>query len=272
VKRVRINPLGWHVFSRGSRRLDLFRDDQDRFRFLAILQYSLNTSGCVLVAYVLMANHYHLVLTGDSLQLTACMRRLNRLYSGWHNTKYGFEGHAFDGPYQAFPESTSFMLLRAIAYVFLNPVAAGLADQAADYRWSGYRSFMGSGTSPLAVRPERALSLADRDRSGALEVFRKVMERQRTQEVPKLLTNSRRAIQAMQFEWLLDHAKEFADRLQGEDPALVAAYWGRSFGIATRAMADVLEVSPAGSLSRGIYRFSKKVQSNEALRAALALV
>jgi hypothetical protein len=37
-------------------------------------------------------------------------------------------------------------------------------------------------------------------------------------------------------------------------------------------MADVLEVSPAGSLSRGIYRFSKKVQSNEALRAALALV
>src|SRR5687767_9259733 len=85
MRRFHCDTAIWHVFARGARRLHLFHDDEDFSKFAIFLAFAVKKSGCVLWAFALMNNHYHLVLRGASAQLTACMHRLNRLYSAYHN-------------------------------------------------------------------------------------------------------------------------------------------------------------------------------------------
>jgi len=271
MRRAKVNPLAWHVMARGSRRLNLFRDDQDRSAFLSILRFSLKASDCVLMAYALMSNHYHLVVRGEWNQLTVCMRHLNRMYSLYHNEKYGFEGHAFDGPYKAFPEGTLFMLLRAIAYVFLNPVVGGVSDRPEDCQWTGFRSFLGQSGSPLEVQSNWVLDQVSPDRGSAVHTFLQVLERQKAQKVNMDVTRTRVSIHALQFEWLLDEARSRADQFGGEDPVHVALYWGRQIGLATRAMAQVLGVTPIAKLSKLIYSLVRRISRNPELQARLEL-
>src|SRR5687768_2361638 len=121
-------PADWHAFNRGSRRMALFRDDEDARVFVALLRSALELSGCVLWAYVLMTNHFHFAIRGSSAQLRRCMHYEEGLYSHYHNRRYGLSGAAFEKRYEAYPQGTLPMLLRTIAYVLMNPVAAGLVD------------------------------------------------------------------------------------------------------------------------------------------------
>ena len=106
------------------------------------------------------------------------MRRVDYGYSKYHNKKYGLSGHAFDGPYKAFPQGTWINILYKIAYIFLNPVTAGMVPHPGAYRWSGYSSFMGLKGSPLAVTSAPALDRLSKDPSEARKGFLRIMERE----------------------------------------------------------------------------------------------
>src|SRR3982750_1685761 len=106
MRRLHCDTAIWHVFARGSRRMELFRKEPDFMKFLDLLAFGRRASQCSLWAYALMSNHYHRVVEGSSTALAKCMHRLNGMYSSFHNQKYGLEGHAFDGPYHAFRQKT----------------------------------------------------------------------------------------------------------------------------------------------------------------------
>ena len=63
-RQVRIEYEGacYHVMCRGDRREAIFQDEQDRERFLRTLGEAAERSGWRIHAYVLMGNHYHLLL------------------------------------------------------------------------------------------------------------------------------------------------------------------------------------------------------------------
>ena len=52
----------YHVGCRGNDRRDIYKDDTDRKVFLEKLQTSLEIYGVKLHAYVLMSNHFHLIV------------------------------------------------------------------------------------------------------------------------------------------------------------------------------------------------------------------
>ncbi len=271
MRRPDLGPIGWHVFARGTRRLHLFHDEEDYLQFIIFLKYSLRESGCLLWGFVLMSNHYHLVLYGSSRQLTACMQALNRLYSRYHNGKYDFSGHCFDGPYQAYPQPSPLLLLRTVCYVFLNPVDAGLSATPEGYRWSCYGSYTGQPSSELMeVDPSSLMARVCDDPDEAWRLFHRSMEREARR--PKFRNPAKLTmlqIHAQQFEWLLEHARERVHSLGGEDPSLVATYWGSEYGISPRAMAEVLRISDTAAISRQIYRLKKRLAGNPALAARL---
>jgi REP element-mobilizing transposase RayT len=60
--RVEFPGAVYHVMARGNERREVFRDDQDRKRFLETLAETVRQFGLRLHAYCLMPNHYHLVL------------------------------------------------------------------------------------------------------------------------------------------------------------------------------------------------------------------
>lgn len=261
----------WHVFCRGARRLNLFHEEADFAKFLLIVREALAVSGCGLWAYVLMSNHFHFVVQADSGQLTRLMRRVDYLYSSYHNAKYSLSGHAFDGPYKAYAQGKLIPILYKIAYVFLNPVTAGMVVDAGDYRWSGYRSFLGLGGSPLPVEAGWVLSRISVDPAEARRRFLEILGRER-----RLLKRrgqgslGRGEVLLTQFESLYDYAVHLGG-VSGLSPAEVAVYWGNLAGVPSRVMARVLNEVDVKKVSNLAFRLKTRAAADPALRQALEL-
>jgi hypothetical protein len=64
--RVEYSGAIYHVINRGDRREDIFKDDQDRRRFLSTLDEACAKTEWQVHAYCLMRNHFHLVIETPS--------------------------------------------------------------------------------------------------------------------------------------------------------------------------------------------------------------
>ncbi|HVM61411.1 MAG TPA: transposase, partial [Verrucomicrobiae bacterium] len=89
-------PGGWyHVTARGNERKAIFRDVADRGRFLQLLEESVGRFALVVHAYVLMDNHYHLLVETPQTNLSQAMHWLGVSYTVWFNRRHGRVGHLF---------------------------------------------------------------------------------------------------------------------------------------------------------------------------------
>ena len=63
ARKLRVEYPGaiYHVMNRGNRREPIFKDDQDRRRFLSTLAEACEKTGWQIHAWSLMPNHFHLV-------------------------------------------------------------------------------------------------------------------------------------------------------------------------------------------------------------------
>ena len=75
-RNVRVEYAGavYHVMCRGDRREAIFRDDRDRETFLRTLAEMCGRTGALVHGYVLMSNHYHLLLETPEANLVAGMK------------------------------------------------------------------------------------------------------------------------------------------------------------------------------------------------------
>lgn len=170
------HPGAWyHVTARGNDRQKIFCDDRDRGHFIESLAEAVERFLLVLHAYVLMDNHYHLMVETPQAGIARAMHWLNVSHSVWFNRRHGRVGHLFQGHYKAIlvePEGWALSLSR---YVHLNPIrlaALGL-DKSAQrqhrlglgpppspevvrerlqrlrrFRWSSYRAYVGYDKAP----------------------------------------------------------------------------------------------------------------------------
>ena len=94
------------------------------------------------LAYVVMPNHWHLIVWPDSdLQLSTFMHWLTMTHSQRWHTKHRTTGTGpvYQGRYKAIPVQSDHHLLTVIRYVERNPVRAGLIMRAQDWHWSSAR-------------------------------------------------------------------------------------------------------------------------------------
>ena len=132
----------YHITSRGNERRSVFLDDEDRLRFLATLKDYHDRYGIIVHEYVLMDNHYHLVMETPGGNLVKVMHGINGGYTGYFNRKYGRAGHLFQGRYKAILVDKESYLVELSRYVHLNPVRAGVVKTPEEYRWSSYPGFI----------------------------------------------------------------------------------------------------------------------------------
>jgi putative transposase len=142
----------YHVMARGNRRNAIFRDDQDCEAFLGRLDTACGKTGWEVRAFVLMGNHYHLVLHTPKGNLVEGMKWLQNAYTRYFNVRHQLWGRVFGDRYKSVlvEEEHSFggrgaargdYLTTLIDYVHLNPARAGLIDPGRkesllDYPWS----------------------------------------------------------------------------------------------------------------------------------------
>jgi REP element-mobilizing transposase RayT len=167
---------GWyHLTARGNERRPIYRDDQDRRHFCELLEAMVSQFNLVLHAFVLMDNHYHLLVELREANLSRAAQWLNLSYSVWFNRRHGRSGHLFQGRYKSVIVEAEQWALGLSRYVHLNPVRTGRlglnksqqqriragAGDAPDgevvrertaqlrrYRWSSYRAYIGLAKVP----------------------------------------------------------------------------------------------------------------------------
>src|SRR5438552_19078513 len=117
----------YHVMARGNRRERIFRDDDDRRFFCETLGEACERTGWRVHAWVLMNNHYHLLLETPEANLVAGMQWLQGTYTQRCNARHQVRGHLFQGRYKAVPveagTDTYFQVVST--YIHLNPARAG---------------------------------------------------------------------------------------------------------------------------------------------------
>jgi putative transposase len=148
ARQIRIEFAGafYHVMGRGNNGDKIFLGKKGEESFLKVLNETCERTGWIVHAYVLMRNHYHLLIETPEANLVDGMKWLQGTYTQRVNIWMKRRGHLFQGRYKAQlvnAESTESRYFQAVAdYIHLNPARAKMIGRGKkwellkDYPWS----------------------------------------------------------------------------------------------------------------------------------------
>ena len=160
----------YHVISRGNRRERIFRSQADFQHFQLLLREIKEQNGFTLYAYVLMPNHFHMLLQVAEKPLSKVMQSLLYRYTRHYNRRYRQVGHLFQGRYRAIVCDKESYLLELVRYLHLNPVRAGMVRHPGNYPWSSHRAYMGDKDS-VGIAAEEILSCWSKKKKRAVAAY-----------------------------------------------------------------------------------------------------
>ncbi|TCT20631.1 transposase [Thiobaca trueperi] len=144
-----------HVIQRGNNRQQILFEEEDYWFIWEKLGLAAEQFQCEIHAYVLMPNHFHLLLTPHLENgIGRLMQSVGRYYVQYFNARYERTGTLWEGRYRATLVDPKTSLLPVCHYIEANPVRAGLVAQPADYAWSSYGANAEGNDDPL-VTPHR---------------------------------------------------------------------------------------------------------------------
>jgi REP element-mobilizing transposase RayT len=157
--RIDYPDIYYHVLSRGNEQRPIFKSDNDYEMFLELLEKTGKKFHLEIHAYVLMKNHYHLLVRTTQGNLSRAIQWLGVTYAGWFNRKYKRSGHLFQGRYKSFLIEDDKYFTAMCYYIHGNPVRAGIAKTAEQYRWSSARAYSEKKAEPPWLITEVMLSM-----------------------------------------------------------------------------------------------------------------
>ncbi len=139
--RIEFEGAYYHILSRGNEGQEIFREDKDRLSFLKPLSEMSGRYQIDIFAYVLMGNHYHLLLRTNMANISRSMQWFGITYTRRYNMRHCRNGHLFQGRYKAFLVEDDRYLLTLSCYIHRNPLRAGIVERLVDYKWSSYPAY-----------------------------------------------------------------------------------------------------------------------------------
>jgi REP element-mobilizing transposase RayT len=156
--RIEYEGAYYHLMSRGNDGKDVYLDDDDRRLFLEILSEISERFEVTIFAYVLMSNHYHLLVQTCRANLKQAMQWLGTAYTRRFNNRHGKTGHLFQGRYKAILVQDDAYVMQLSCYIHRNPLRAGIVKRLADYSWSSYPVYAYGRKKPTWLSTDLILS------------------------------------------------------------------------------------------------------------------
>jgi putative transposase len=139
LPRFFVRGLSVHVIQKGNNGTAVFGDHTDYETFLTLLRAAAHEHDVAIHAYVLMTNHFHLIVTPQQcVSLPGMMRTLDGEYVRFFNDKYARTGTLWNGRYRALLLDTESYWLTCLRYIEQNPVRAGMVTSPDEHCWSSY--------------------------------------------------------------------------------------------------------------------------------------
>ncbi len=135
-----------HIIIRGIEKKKIFRDEQDRDRFIERLESLLQQTHTACYAWALMSNHAHFLFRTGSVPVSKLMMRLLTGYAVYFNRKYNRHGVLFQNRYKSIICQEEVHFKELVRYIHLNPLRAGLVKDLSglnNYRYCGHAAVQG---------------------------------------------------------------------------------------------------------------------------------
>jgi len=157
---------------RGINRQVIFKDDEDREKFIETISHYKPISKYELYGYCLMDNHIHLLMKEFAEPISMIAKRISSSFVYWYNRKYERCGHLFQERFKSEAVDSEAYFLTVLRYIHQNPLKAGLSQSIEEYKWSSVNEYMGV---PTKVNVDYALGMFSEDKTKAVELFSKYM-------------------------------------------------------------------------------------------------
>jgi REP element-mobilizing transposase RayT len=129
------------VLSRGNEGGAIFLTRGDYQKFLDLVAAMVSRFKVEVHAYVLMKNHYHVLIRTQQANLSRAIQWLGVSYAGWFNREHKRSGHLFQGRFKSFLIENDLYLTALCYYIHGNPLRAGIVKDLWEYEWSSYHGY-----------------------------------------------------------------------------------------------------------------------------------
>lgn len=188
----------YHVTCRGDERQDIFLGDRDRRQFILLLERSSEIYGVSVAAFVLMRDHFHLLVRTPRANLSDFMRHFNISYTSAFNRRHGRTGSLYRGRYKSFLIDGDVYLSEVSRHIHLSPVRVMRSRspeerkrRIREYEWSSYADYVGKeGRYPFLAAGE-VLDVIHSDRRTAQRSYRSFVEKALASSPPNPLEKGR---------------------------------------------------------------------------------
>jgi len=174
--RIEFEGAFYHVTARGNERRRIYYGQADYEKFKTYLQEAQEKYGYLLHCYVLMGNHYHLVIETPMGNLSSVMHYINGSYTNHINIKKRRSGHLFQGRYKAILIDRDSYLLELSRYIHLNPVRAKLVERPEDYPYSSYSAYISKEKDGIVYR-DFILGMVSKTKKDAIYNYKNFVDR-----------------------------------------------------------------------------------------------
>lgn len=235
--RIAFEGAFYHITARGNERKKIFLSHRDYEKFLSYLTESVQKYDVILHAFVLMPNHYHLLIETPKANLSSLMHHLNSSYTTYFNLKRRRAGHLFQGRYKALVIDVDSYLLELSRYIHLNPVRAGIAERPEGYPFSSYRAYIDPKHESLIFRDLLWSMLAQKGKDGPRN-YRKFVETALTGGIDNPLEKAYGGVVLGGKRFV----EEVLDRLKDQDIQKQEIAHRRFLGAATSDMDEIVNL------------------------------
>ena len=165
----------YHVYNRCARGAEPFAKRKAAERFVDTLARARDRDGLTILAWCLLSNHYHLAVRAGAVPLARTMGFVQQRFGQDYNRRTGAAGPLWQSRYKAKLVSDERYLMQLVAYVHLNPVAAGLVSDPARYALSGHGELIGA-VPPRLVDVDGTLALFDSSTNAARRAYLRLLK------------------------------------------------------------------------------------------------
>jgi len=136
------NEYPYHVYNRVNNKEHLFKLGDTFPIFLDVLEKTAKTHNVLMHHFLLMENHYHLMLTTTLANLNKFMCTFQTHVSYRINQQLNRINHIFGNRYGATVIKTEIYITRLIKYIYQNPINSNSVTHPLDYPYSTLKFYV----------------------------------------------------------------------------------------------------------------------------------
>ncbi len=141
--RVNLEGALYYITTKANYKLNLFRDDSDKNRYLSFLFEYKNLYNFKLFSLVLIPTESHLLIEpSQQFTVSQIMHDVNANYTKYYNKKYETKGHLFEERFKAVLVEKKSLLLEITRFVHRIILKENILTQLKDYKWSSYPAYL----------------------------------------------------------------------------------------------------------------------------------